>query len=67
MLDIVAKHNAAIVLMHKQGSPQIMQENPSYSDVVDDVKNYLEKQISFAKRAGINHIIVDPVLALVKH
>ena len=60
MLDVVAKHNAAIVLMHKQGSPQIMQQNPSYSDVVDEVKNYLAKQISLAKQAGINHIIVDP-------
>ena len=60
MLDIVAKHNAAIVIMHKQGSPQTMQKKPSYNNVVDEVKNYLSKQISLAKQAGINHVIVDP-------
>ena len=60
MLDIVAKNNAGIVLMHKQGSPQIMQKKPPYSDVDDEVKSHLAKQINLAKQAGINHIIVDP-------
>jgi len=60
MLDIVAMHNAGIVLMHKQGNPQTMQQKPSYEHVVEEVKNYLLKQISLAKQAGIKYIIVDP-------
>ena len=40
MLDVVAKHQIAYVLMHMQGNPQNMQLNPSYVNVVDDLYSF---------------------------
>ena len=41
------------MLMHMQGAPRTMQENPSYDDVVDDVKAFLAERIEFATSAGV--------------
>ena len=60
LLALVAKHNAGIILMHKQGTPKTMQDNPTYDDAVADVKAYLKRQVLAAKSAGIANIIVDP-------
>jgi dihydropteroate synthase len=42
MLDVVAKHQIAYVLMHMQGTPQNMQLNPSYENVVKDISRFLQ-------------------------
>lgn len=60
LLDVVAKHHAGIVLMHKQGRPESMQDEPSYVHVVEDVHAYLSTQIQRARSHGIQTIIVDP-------
>ena len=60
LLNVVAKHDAAIILMHKQGLPSNMQDNPTYHDVIGEIKNYLSKQIKKATAFGIKTIIVDP-------
>ena len=61
-LDIVARSAAAVCLMHKQGDPQTMQQDPRYSDVVQEVADYLAGRIGAAKHAGIGRerIVVDP-------
>ena len=41
MLECIATHNAGVVLMHMQGTPQTMQDAPSYEDVVGEVRAYL--------------------------
>jgi dihydropteroate synthase len=48
--------------MHMQGTPRTMQENPTYDDVVDDVKAFLAKRVEFAMGEGIaeDRIWVDP-------
>jgi dihydropteroate synthase len=50
------------VLMHMQGTPRTMQENPIYGDVVDDVKAFLAGRIEFAVGEGIDEeaIWIDP-------
>ena len=62
MLNIVAEYNAKIILMHMQGTPNSMQDEPVYGDVVDDIISFLEKRCERAVKAGIGHdkIIIDP-------
>ena len=62
MFTLVAELGVPIVLMHKQGSPQTMQENPSYGNVVVEVKQYLATRAEAALAAGIKpgNIILDP-------
>jgi len=50
------------VLMHMRGTPRTMQENPTYADVVEDVKAFLAQRIEFAVGEGIaeERIWVDP-------
>jgi len=62
MLDIVADHNAKIILMHMQGIPHTMQNNPLYNNVIEDILAFFEDRIGRAINAGISHenIIIDP-------
>jgi len=60
MIDVVKKYNATLVLMHMQGNPRTMQDNPSYKSVVEEVFNYLVSKIKYANDNGVNSIIVDP-------
>lgn len=58
----VAADAGAVCLMHAQGDPRTMHENPSYDDVLLDVYDYLAARIEVAVAAGIerDRIIVDP-------
>jgi len=60
MVPVVKKHQASIVLMHMKGAPKTMQENPTYDNVINDVKHYLSERISMVKKAGIEQVIIDP-------
>ncbi len=61
-LEIVAKSNAGVCLMHMQGTPQTMQNNPHYDDVVNDVKAFLKARLQASIHAGIeaSRIVLDP-------
>lgn len=56
---ITAKYDATIIIMHMQGTPLNMQQNPIYKDVVQEVKEFFETRILKAKKFGINNIILD--------
>ena len=62
MAEVVAASGAPIVLMHHQGDPQTMQDDPRYDDVLVDVFEWLEERIAAAESAGISRdrILVDP-------
>jgi len=60
MIEIIKKYNAACVIMHMQGRPENMQDNPTYDDVVTEVYDFLYRQVSVAKKSGIKKIIIDP-------
>lgn len=62
MLPLAGKLQVPIFLMHMQGEPRTMQENPQYRDVVRDVKQFLADAILVAKACGIpKHLIaIDP-------
>jgi len=62
MLEIAALFNCPIVLMHMQGNPVTMQNEPFYEDVMDELKHYFESRIKLAKNIGLkdSQIIIDP-------
>ncbi len=60
MASAAAKYKASVVLMHMKGSPKTMQENPTYDNVTEEVKQFLVERLSAAKNAGIDQVIVDP-------
>ncbi len=62
MAPLCAQRGTELILMHMQGTPRTMQENPSYGDVVDDVKVFLAERIDRARAAGVaeERIWIDP-------
>ena len=69
MISVVAEMNVPVIIMHMQGTPENMQKNPQYGDVVEDIKEWLEERITAAERAGIKRsdIIVDPGIGFGKN
>jgi dihydropteroate synthase len=61
-LDAVADTDCAVCLMHKQGDPATMQQDPRYEEVVGEVKQYLKTRIAACEIAGIerDRIAIDP-------
>ena len=61
-LEVVAASPAAVCLMHMRGEPGTMQANPSYRDVVREVRHYLSGRVAEAEQAGIERerIVADP-------
>jgi dihydropteroate synthase len=62
MAAFVAGSGADVCLMHMQGEPRTMQEDPRYEDVVSEVKSFLEERLAFAVAEGIpaSRIWLDP-------
>ncbi len=60
MVEVVKSFNAAFILMHMKGSPQTMQQDPYYDDVVSEVYDYLLNKVDNARKHDIKNIIIDP-------
>jgi len=62
MIEVVCNAGAGVVLMHMQGMPQTMQQDPRYDDVVAEVRTFLAERIAFAESRGLkkSQIAVDP-------
>ena len=62
MSEVLAEAGCPVVLMHMRGTPQTMQREPRYADVVDDVKKFFDDRLTFATENGIceERIILDP-------
>ncbi len=79
MVQVVAEARCPVVLMHMKGTPKDMQRDPSYQDVVAEVRDFLAERILWAEARGVgrDRVIVDPGfgfgkrpehnLALVRH
>lgn len=61
-LQMAAATDAAVCLMHMQGDPRTMQDEPAYGDVVAEVKAFLDQRVAACEAAGIgrDRIVVDP-------
>ena len=62
LAGLVAQSGAGCCLMHMQGEPRTMQANPTYGDVVSDVKAFLEERLAFAVGEGVpeERVWLDP-------
>jgi dihydropteroate synthase len=60
--DAIAASGVPVILMHCQGDPQTMQDNPRYGDVLVEVYEWLESRIAAAEASGISRskILIDP-------
>src|SRR5262245_23906653 len=62
MIDVVRDLGAGFVLMHMQGTPETMQDNPWYENVVEEVREFLETRVQACIDAGIaaQRLAIDP-------
>lgn len=60
LFQTVAKLDVPYILMHMQGTPQTMQQNPVYKDVVLEVNQFLSEKIFELRKLGVSDIILDP-------
>ncbi len=60
MFEYVAKAGVPYVLMHIQGTPQTMQKNPVYGDVVQEVRDFFVERIVRLNGLGFDNIVLDP-------
>ena len=62
MVEVARRYQAGVVIMHMQGTPRTMQDQPSYHDVVAEVGQFLRERVDESVRAGIpaERIVVDP-------
>ncbi len=69
MAALVAREGVPVVLMHMQGTPQTMQQNPSYENVVEEVADFLKQQAEKASAVGIaaDNVVIDPGIGFGKN
>lgn len=62
MADVIKNAGCPVVLMHMKGTPETMQKNPSYQNVIKEINGFFKGRIDFAEKSGINPgcIIIDP-------
>ncbi len=62
MAKTIARFQAGVILMHMQGTPETMQDNPQYMDLLTEISGFLKQSITLAVSAGIdpNKIAIDP-------
>jgi len=62
MADLAADRQAPVILMHMKGTPETMQMNPDYDDLMAEITSYLASRADYAVRKGIrkDRIILDP-------
>ena len=60
MPSVVAEAGASAIVMHIQGTPKTMQQDPQYRDLIGEVAGFLEEAVGKGRRAGIGQIMIDP-------
>ena len=68
-ISVLKKYKTPFVLQHSLGNPDVMQNNPTYKNVLLDVYDFFENKIKYLRSVGINHnnIILDPGIGFGKN
>ena len=68
-INILKHYKIPFVIHHMQGTPETMQKNPKYKNILLDIYDFFEKQIKLIKNKGISHnnIIIDPGIGFGKN
>jgi dihydropteroate synthase len=67
MIEVAARFQAPVVIMHMKGEPKTMQQNVHYDDVVTEVADFLSRQAERAIQAGVPQVVVDPGIGFGKN
>ncbi len=60
MFATIAKLNVPYIMMHTGGRPEVMQENPKYNNLVNDIIEFFAIQLQKLRELGVHDIIIDP-------
>ena len=62
MFRLVAEAGVPYIIMHMQGVPRTMQDNPQYTDVVEEIKSFLQERAAAARDEGVKqeNLVIDP-------
>ena len=60
MFSTIAKLQVPYIIMHMQGKPSDMQNNPTYNNVTQEIIQYFSKKIDILKTLGVHDVIIDP-------
>ncbi|MEO9510589.1 MAG: dihydropteroate synthase [Flavobacteriaceae bacterium] len=66
MFDIIAQHQVPYIMMHLKGTPQSMQKEAIYKDLLQDLMFYFSKKVNLANSKNINDVIIDPGFGFAK-
>ena len=66
MFDTIASLNVPYILMHMQGTPQNMQDNPTYDNISLEVADYFSDKVSQLRNMGVSDLILDPGFGFAK-
>lgn len=60
MFDTIGKLSVPFILMHIQGTPKNMQDDPTYDDIIKDISKYFSEKVRKLTKAGVKDVIIDP-------
>jgi dihydropteroate synthase len=66
MMDVVAKYNVPYIMMHLRGTPQTMQSQTNYENIIKEMLFYFSEKVNKARSLGINDLIIDPGFGFAK-
>ena len=66
MMDVVAKYNVPYIMMHMRGTPQTMQSQTNYENIIKEMLFYFSEKVNKARSLGINDLIIDPGFGFAK-
>ena len=67
MMETVGKLGVPYIMMHMQGTPKTMQQNPTYDNVVKDIVKELSEKVAHARSHNIKDLIIDPGFGFAKN
>jgi dihydropteroate synthase len=60
MVEVAGRYRAPVVMMHMLGNPRTMQNDPTYSDLIGQIRQYLNESMRLAENHGVEQVIIDP-------
>ncbi|MFZ0390455.1 MAG: dihydropteroate synthase [Calditrichia bacterium] len=60
MVSVAARFKSPVIMMHIKGTPRNMHKNPAYKNLMEEIFQYFEKRIEYARQNGVTQIIIDP-------
>ena len=60
IFNVIAEFKTPYIIMHMQGTPRVMQKNPKYDNVVNELVKFFDEKIKKLNNLGVHNIIIDP-------